>query len=62
MLAKIPGLVNAHPNHKREVAIDGETRFRHVLHHRGDKNREMILTIVAFDVPTAEAAKPEAEE
>ena len=51
-LTKIPQLVEAHPNHKREVPIDGETRFRHVLHHRDDKNRELVLTVLAFDVPT----------
>lgn len=62
VLAKIPGLVSAHPNHKRELTIEGETRFRHVLHHRDDKNREMILTVLAFDVPTAETATMEAEE
>ena len=54
VLSKIPGLVSVHPCHKRELAVDGETRFRHVLHNRNDKNREMILTVVAFDVPTVE--------
>lgn len=32
--------------------IDGRTCFRHVLHHRDDKNRELVLTVLAFDVPT----------
>lgn len=52
VLAKIPELLKAHPHHKRELPIEGETRFRHVLHHRDDKNRELILTVLAFDVPT----------
>ncbi|MCH8807302.1 MAG: hypothetical protein IH986_14630 [Planctomycetes bacterium] len=56
VLAKIAQLVKAHPNHKRELPIEGETCFRHVLHHRDDKNRELILTVLAFDVPSQ---KPE---
>ena len=28
-----------------------EGRSRYVLAHRDDKNREMILTVLAFDVP-----------
>lgn len=52
VLTKIPQLVKTHPNHKREVPIDGESRFRHVLHHPDDTNRELILTVLAFDVPT----------
>jgi hypothetical protein len=28
-----------------------ETSFRYVLAHRDDPRREMILTILAFDVP-----------
>lgn len=52
VLTKIPQLVKTHPNHKRELSIDGETRFRHVLHHCDDKNRELVLTVLAFDVPT----------
>jgi hypothetical protein len=51
VLAKIPEVVKAHPNFKRELSYDSETGFRYVLHHRDDKNRELILTILAFEVP-----------
>jgi len=51
VLAKIPEVVKAHPNFKRELSYDSETGFRYVFHHRDDKNRELILTILAFEVP-----------
>ncbi len=60
VLQKIPGLVKSHPNYKRDLGTVGETQFRFVLHHREDRNRELVLTVLAFDVPTAaEAQLPE---
>ena len=47
----IPGAVRTHPNFKRAVDDNGEDRSRYVLAHRDDKYREMILTVLAFDVP-----------
>ena len=51
VLGKLPEVVKAHPNFKRELPFDSETGFRYVLHHRDDKNRDLILTILAFEVP-----------
>lgn len=51
VLTQIPEVVKAHPNFKRELPYPSETGFRFVLHHRDDKNRELILTILAFEVP-----------
>jgi hypothetical protein len=47
----IPDAVKAHPNFKRVVDDNGEGRSQYVLAHRDDKNREIILTVLAFDVP-----------
>ena len=47
----IPDAVKAHPNFKRVVDDNGEGRSKYILAHRDDKNREMILTVLAFDVP-----------
>ena len=53
VLGQIPALVKAHPNCKREVtSYKHETGFRFLLHHRDDKNRELTLTVLVFDVPT----------
>ena len=53
VLSQIPSLVAAHPNFKRPVAdYKHETSFRFILHHRDDKNRELTLTVLVFDVPS----------
>ena len=52
VIAQIPELVKQHANFKREVTnYKHESGFRFVLHHRDDKNLELTLTIVIFDVP-----------
>lgn len=51
VLESIPETVKAHPNFKRELKREGETQFGFVFAHRDDTNREIILTILAFDVP-----------
>lgn len=48
---KIPQVVESHPNFKRRLPYTSETGFRFVLHHRDDKNRELMLTVLAFEVP-----------
>lgn len=51
VLAKIPEVVKGHPNFKRQSDYKSETGLRFVFHHRDDKERELILTILAFEVP-----------
>jgi len=50
ILGKVGDVVKAHSNYLRTVNV-AETRFRFVLHHRDDKERELILTILVFEVP-----------
>jgi hypothetical protein len=53
VLKQIPDLVRAHTNFKREITVfKHESGFRFVLHHRDDKNRELTLTVLVFDVPS----------
>lgn len=52
VLGKIPEVVKAHVNFKRELEYKSETGLRFVLHHRDDKNRELILTVLVFEVPS----------
>lgn len=52
VLAAVPETVKQHPNFKREIAGNTETRFRYCFSHRDDTNRELLLTILVFDVPT----------
>jgi hypothetical protein len=51
VLGKIPELVRARPEFVRQVNQAGETRFRFNLHHRDDRQRELILTVMVFEVP-----------
>ncbi len=51
VLGKIPDVMRAHPNTKRELPYPSETGFRYVLGHRDDPNRELTLTVLAFEVP-----------
>lgn len=51
ILEKIPQLVEKHQLYKRTIKIDGETKFRYVFRFPNDPNREVILTIMVFDIP-----------
>lgn len=51
VLSKIPDIVKNHPNFKRQLKYRSETGFRFILHHKDDKNRELYLTIMIFEVP-----------
>lgn len=51
LLQKIPEIVRAHPQFKRQSEYKSESGFRFVLHHRDDKDREITITVVAFEVP-----------
>ena len=51
VVAQIPVVVSKHPNFKREIPISGDGTYRCVLGHRDDSNRELIVTILVFEVP-----------
>ena len=51
VLDSIKATAKEHPNFKRELDQHSETSFPYIFSHRDDANREMTLTIMAFDVP-----------
>jgi hypothetical protein len=53
VLSKIREIVPTHPLFKSGPKIEGETRFRYIFGQPTDTNREVVLTILAFDVPQA---------
>jgi hypothetical protein len=55
VLAKIVETATAHPHCKRGPLIEGEIRFRHAFGNPSDHNREIMLTVMVFDVPTSSA-------
>jgi hypothetical protein len=53
VLATIPEAVREHPQFKRELPGSSETTFRYMFANKDDRNRELHLTVMAFDVPTS---------
>lgn len=51
VISKIPEIVRNHANYKRDVPFEYETGFRCTIRHRDDANRELFLTVLAFEVP-----------
>jgi hypothetical protein len=52
VLAKIGETALKHPLFKRDRGTSGESVFRYVFAQPNDRNREVILTVLAFDIPT----------
>lgn len=52
VLDEIPTTVRKHKSYKRDVEeYSHESGFRFILGHRDDPNRELTLTVLAFEVP-----------
>ncbi|ACL02992.1 conserved hypothetical protein [Desulfatibacillum aliphaticivorans] len=51
VLDSIPQTVEVHRCYKRFLGKMSETNFRYVFSNRDDPNREMILSVLVFDVP-----------
>lgn len=51
VLESIQEVTKAHGNFKHQMASTSETMFRYVFAHRDDPNQELLLTVMAFDVP-----------
>ena len=56
VLSKIAEAVPTHPNFKRDLGKSDESMFRYVFAQPNDANREIILTVIAFDIPTNQSA------
>ena len=41
----------AHSNYKRQLDYKHESGFRYAFHQNGDRNRELLLTVLVFDIP-----------
>lgn len=52
VLAKIRETVPKHPLFKRDRGQSGESVFRYAFAQPNDSNREIVLTVLAFDIPT----------
>ncbi len=52
VLTGIDETAKAHANFKRAMDWPHESGYRYVFHSPGDRNRELILTVLVFHVPT----------
>lgn len=52
VLEKIAEVAPKHPNFKRDLGKSGESTFRYIFAQPNDGNREVTLTVLAFDIPT----------
>lgn len=52
VLGGIEATAQAHANFKRKEAYRHESGFRYVFHQPGDSNRELIITVLVFHVPS----------
>lgn len=51
VLAKIAETGPKHPNFKRDLGKQDESTFRYAFVQPNDTNREIMLTVMAFDIP-----------
>jgi hypothetical protein len=52
VVQQIPDLVKAHPNYRRAAKYEsGSSAGRYVLHHPSDPDRELVVTVLVYDVP-----------
>ena len=51
VLQRIPQAVREHANYKTDLNYESESGFRYVFSHRDDLDRELMLTVLVFDVP-----------
>jgi hypothetical protein len=54
VLESIEEAAPKHKNYKRQTGKLDESSFRYVFHQPNDLNREITVTVMAFDVPTAD--------
>ena len=53
VLQSVQETIANYPNRKSGPTVQGETKFRYVFGNPTDEKREIIVTVMVFDVPTA---------
>src|SRR5262249_16475446 len=58
VIAAIEQTASAHPHRKRGPVKEGESRLRYTFANPSDTNREITVTVMAFDIPSPGYSKP----
>jgi len=51
VLKQVPEIVKSHPYYIKQISYNNETVFRYIFHHKDDKEKELVLTILLFNIP-----------
>lgn len=51
VLKKIEETVSKHENCKKLIEKESESNLKYLFHHKADKNKELYLSVLAFDIP-----------
>jgi hypothetical protein len=52
MIATAVEAVKKHPNYKRGPQKESETRYRYVLRNKNDPDKEVVMTLMIYDIPS----------
>lgn len=53
VVTSIPDIIKTHPNHKKTIELNGTTS-KFIFRQKDDLTREIILSVLAFDIPKNE--------
>jgi hypothetical protein len=56
VLSQIASTMESHGCFKRLVRKVNETEWRFIFHNKDDRNRELHLAVLAFDIPVSATA------
>lgn len=59
VIPKIDDTTKKHPNFKRALDYKSDSGYRYVFSHKDDANKELVLTILAFDIPQEDDTEKE---
>jgi hypothetical protein len=52
VVSQIADIVKEHPNFLKRIDYGSETGFRFTIKQKDDASREIILTVLCFNIPT----------
>lgn len=56
VLTTIRAAMEKHPHRKRGPSVESDTRFRYVMGNPSDADREVIMTVMVYDISAPEAS------
>ena len=58
VISKVPPAMEQHPQFKRSLQTNLEGSYRCLMSHEDDPNRELTVTVLVIDVPSASSTSP----